>query len=42
MTEEEFLIKMKSFFENIDKLKVDLETEIKRTELERKRLWLNI
>lgn len=35
MTEEEFLIKMKSFFENIDKLKVDLETEIKRTELER-------
>ena len=35
MTEEEFLIEMKNFFENIDKLKVDLEKEIKRTELER-------
>ena len=35
MTEEEFLIEMMNFFENIDKLKVDLEKEIKRTELER-------
>lgn len=35
MPEEEFLIKMKNFFENIDKLKVDLEIEIKKTELER-------
>lgn len=35
MTEEEFLINMKNFFENIDKLKIDLEKEIKRTELER-------
>lgn len=35
MTEEKFLIEMKSFFENIDKLKKDLEKEIKRTELER-------
>ena len=35
MTEEEFLIKMKSFFENIDKLKADLEKEIKRVEFER-------
>ena len=34
-TEEEFLIKMKNFFENIDKLKADLEQEIKRVELER-------
>lgn len=33
--EEEFLIKMKNFFENIDKLKVDLEKEISRVELER-------
>ena len=33
--EEEFLIKMKNFFENIDKLKTDLEQEIKRVELER-------
>ena len=33
--EEEFLIKMKNFFENIDKLKVDLEQEIRRVELER-------
>ena len=31
--EEEFLIKMKNFFENIDKLKVDLEKEISRVEL---------
>lgn len=35
MTEEEFLIEMKNFFENIDKLKVDLEKEINRVELER-------
>jgi len=35
MTEEKFLIEMKNFFENIDKLKTDLEKEIKRTELER-------
>ncbi len=34
-TEEEFLIEMKNFFENIDKLKTDLEQEIKRVELER-------
>lgn len=33
--EEEFLIKMKNFFENIDKLKTDLEKEINRVELER-------
>lgn len=33
--EEEFLIKMKNFFENIDKLKVDLEQEIRKVELER-------
>lgn len=33
--EEEFLIKMKNFFENIDKLKTDLEQEIRRVELER-------
>ena len=35
MNEEEFLIKMKYFFENIDKLKKDLEEQIKRVELER-------
>ena len=35
MPEEDFLIEMKKFFENIDKLKVDLETEIKRVEQER-------
>lgn len=35
MNEEEFLIKMKNFFENIDKLKKDLEGEISRVELER-------
>ena len=33
--EEEFLIRMKNFFENIDKLKTDLEQEIRRVELER-------
>lgn len=32
---EEFLISMKNFFENIDKLKADLEQEIKRVEMER-------
>lgn len=35
MTEEEFLIEMKNFFENVDELKIDLENEIKRVELER-------
>lgn len=35
MNEEEFLIRMKNFFENIDKLKKDLEGEISRVELER-------
>ena len=35
MTEEEFLIEMKNFFENIDKLKVGLEKQIKETELAR-------
>ena len=34
-TEEEFLIEMKNFFKNIDKLKTDLEQEIRRVELER-------
>ena len=34
-TTEEFLINMKNFFENIDKLKADLEQEIKRVEMER-------
>lgn len=33
--EEEFLVKMKNFFESIDKLKTDLEEEIRRVELER-------
>lgn len=35
MTEEEFLIAMKNFFENIDKLKIDLENQIKETEFAR-------
>ena len=35
MTEEEFLIQMKNFFEGIDKLKIDLEKQIAETELER-------
>lgn len=35
MIEEEFLIQMKNFFENIDILKVDLENNIKETELAR-------
>ena len=35
MTEEEFLIEMKNFFENIDKLKLDIEKQIKETELAR-------
>lgn len=33
--EEEFLIQMKNFFENIDSLKVNLEEEIRIVELER-------
>jgi len=33
--EEEFLIQMKNFFENIDGLKVNLEEEIRIVELER-------
>ena len=40
MNEEEFLIRMKNFFENIDKLKKDLEGEISRVELERNDLLL--
>lgn len=35
MTEQEFLIEMKNFFENIDTLRKDLEKEIKRVEQER-------
>ena len=35
MNEEEFLIQMKNFFEGIDKLKADLETQISETELAR-------
>lgn len=35
MSGEEFLIKMKNFFENIDKLKADLEEQVKETELAR-------
>ena len=35
MTEQEFLIEMKNFFENIDTLKKNLEKEIKRVEQER-------
>ena len=35
MNEEEFLINMKNFFENIDKLKKDLEEQISKVELER-------
>lgn len=35
MTEEEFLIQMKNFFEGIDNLKSDLEKEINRVEMER-------
>lgn len=35
MKEEEFLTTMKNFFENIDKLKKDLEEQISRVELER-------
>ncbi len=35
MSEEEFLIEMKNFFENIDKLKADLEEQVKETELAR-------
>lgn len=32
MTEEEFLIEMKTFFENIDELKINLENQIRETE----------
>lgn len=32
---KEFLIEMKNFFENIDKLRIDLEEQIKETELAR-------
>ncbi len=35
MTEEDFLISMKNFFENIDNLKSDLEKQITETELAR-------
>lgn len=35
MTEEEFLIEMKNFFENIDELKLTLDKQIKDTELAR-------
>ena len=35
MNEEEFLIEMKNFFENIDQLRLDLEEQIKETELAR-------
>lgn len=35
MNEEEFLIEMKNFFENIDQLRLDLEKQIKETELAR-------
>ena len=35
MTEKEFLIEMKNFFEGIDTIKKNLEEEISRVELER-------
>ena len=35
MTEEEFLIEMKNFFENVDELKISLEEQIKETEYAR-------
>lgn len=35
MNEEEFLIEMKNFFENIDRLKVALEEQIRERELAR-------
>lgn len=35
MPEEEFLIQMKNFFEGIDKLKLDLEEDIREKELAR-------
>ena len=35
MNEEEFLIEMKNFFENIDTLKTDLENQVKETEYAR-------
>lgn len=36
MTTEEFLINMKNFFEGIDKLKIDLEQEIKKGRVRKK------
>lgn len=35
MSEEDFLIEMKNFFENIDKLRMDLEEQIKEIEFAR-------
>lgn len=35
MNEEEFLIEMKNFFENIDTLKTDLENQVRETEFAR-------
>lgn len=35
MTEKEFLIEMKNFFEGIDQIKTNLEEEIRKTEQER-------
>lgn len=35
MTEKEFLIEMKNFFEGIDQIKINLEEEIRKTEQER-------
>lgn len=35
MNEEEFLIEMKNFFENIDTLKADLENQVRETEFAR-------
>ena len=35
INEEEFLIEVKNFFENIDQLRLDLEKQIKETELAR-------
>ena len=40
MTEKEFLIGMKNFFEGIDQIKTNLEEEIRKTEQERKILLL--
>ena len=35
MTEKEFLIEIKNFFEGIDQIKINLEEEIRKTEQER-------